>query len=63
MAADRPILHNFDLQIAAGELLAITGASGGGKTTLLKLILGLRAPTEGTISLDGQQATPESWRA
>ena len=45
-AADRPVLDGLDLQVASGEFLAITRVSGGGKTTLLKLMLGLRAPTE-----------------
>ncbi|ATC23648.1 peptidase domain-containing ABC transporter [Caulobacter vibrioides] len=62
-AADRPVLQGVDLEVAPGEFLAITGASGGGKTTLLKLMLGLRAPTEGTITLDGQPASPQLWRA
>ena len=62
-AADRAVLNGLDLQVAAGEFLAITGVSGGGKTTLLKLMLGLRAPTEGAILLDGQPATPDLWRA
>lgn len=62
-AADRPVLQCVNLEVTPGEFLAITGASGGGKTTLLKLMLGLRAPTEGTITLDGQPATPELWRA
>ncbi|MCA3731063.1 MAG: peptidase domain-containing ABC transporter, partial [Phenylobacterium sp.] len=62
-AADRPVLDGLDLQVASGEFLAITGVSGGGKTTLLKLMLGLRAPTEGVILLDGQPANPDLWRA
>jgi len=62
-AADRTVLDGLDLQVAAGEFLAITGVSGGGKTTLLKLMLGLRAPTEGIILLDGQPASPDIWRA
>ena len=37
--------------------------SGGGKTTLIKLLLGLNRPTEGSIELDGYQATPELCRA
>ena len=62
-AADRPILDGLNLTVEPGEFLAITGASGGGKTTLLKLMLGLRHPTEGAITLDGQTATPDLWRA
>lgn len=61
--ADPLILKDLDLEIAPGEFLAITGASGGGKTTLLKLLLGLREPTSGTIALEGHPASPELWRA
>lgn len=62
-AADRAILDGLNLNVEPGEFLAITGASGGGKTTLLKLMLGLRTPTNGKIELDGQPATPSLWRA
>jgi ATP-binding cassette subfamily B protein RaxB len=62
-AADRAILEGLNLTVQSGEFLAITGTSGGGKTTLLKLMLGLRHPTAGTITLDGQTATPDLWRA
>lgn len=62
-SADRPILSQLNLTIEPGEFIAITGASGGGKTTLLKLMLGLQVPTEGRIELDGQSATPALWRA
>lgn len=62
-AADRAVLEGLNLDIIPGEFLAITGASGGGKTTLLKLMLGLRHPTAGAVTLDGQTATPDLWRA
>lgn len=61
--AERLIFEGVNLSIASGEFLAITGASGGGKTTLLKLMLGLRSPTTGSVSLDGEAASPEMWRA
>lgn len=47
------ILRNCSLRIHAGESVAITGPSGCGKTTLVKLILGLLKPTEGTIRVGG----------
>lgn len=62
-ASDRLVLEGIDLEVQPGEFLAITGPSGGGKTTLTKLMLGLRTPTSGTIQIDGQPATPELWRA
>ncbi len=47
------ILDGIDLDIAAGETLAIVGSSGSGKTTLLSLLAGLDQPTRGSIALDG----------
>lgn len=61
--ADPPVLQGLNLEVRSGEFLAITGASGGGKTTLLKLMMGLHSPTAGQISLDGHAATPDLWRA
>jgi ATP-binding cassette, subfamily B, bacterial CvaB/MchF/RaxB len=46
------ILRHLDLHIKAGECVVITGVSGGGKTTMLKLLLGLMPPTEGEIKID-----------
>ena len=48
------VLKNLSMEIEPGNMVAITGASGGGKTTLMKLILGLYAPTEGKIEIDGK---------
>lgn len=47
------ILHSADLDIVSGQSVAITGPSGCGKTTLLKVLMGLLAPTEGRVSVDG----------
>lgn len=44
-----------ELQVEAGATLALAGASGGGKTTLLRLMTGLLAPTRGEVSLNGQK--------
>lgn len=54
---DPEVLAGVDLLIHPGETLAITGASGGGKTTLLKLLLGLLLPTEGKILVNGKVLT------
>jgi len=61
-AGDRPVLSGADLHVRAGEFVAITGASGGGKSTLLKLMLGLYVPDEGEILLDGKPANTIGWR-
>jgi ATP-binding cassette subfamily B protein RaxB len=51
---DEPfVVRHVNLKIEAGESLAITGPSGGGKTTFIKLLLGLLAPTEGEIFVGG----------
>lgn len=47
------ILQNVDLSIASGQFVAIVGPSGGGKTTLLKIMLGLLEPTRGQVLIDG----------
>lgn len=52
--SDPFILRNIDLKIAQGEMLAVIGVSGGGKTTLLKIIMGLIEPTLGSVLIDGQ---------
>ena len=44
-----PAVHDVCFAIAPGEFVCLIGASGGGKTTVLKLIAGLEQPTEGTI--------------
>ncbi|HET7547476.1 MAG TPA: ATP-binding cassette domain-containing protein, partial [Usitatibacter sp.] len=47
------VLLNCSFAVAAGESVAIVGASGGGKTTLLKVMLGLLAPTDGKVLAGG----------
>ncbi len=51
---DAWILRHLNLEIAAGEIVALVGGSGSGKTTLLRQIIGLVAPTAGEIRLFGE---------
>ena len=53
------VLHGIDLDIHAGQFVAIVGRSGCGKSTLLRLLAGLDQPTSGSIAVDG---VPAGWR-
>jgi zinc transport system ATP-binding protein len=57
------VLRSIDLSIVTGEFVAIAGPNGGGKTTLLRVLLGLEAPTQGEVLLFGEPATRFSRRA
>jgi len=48
-----PVLNGVSLRIEAGERVALVGASGGGKSTLVQVLLGLYQPLEGEIRFDG----------
>ena len=52
-----PILHGIDLNIAEGEFVGILGHNGMGKTTLLKSLIGLLRPTDGSIEFKGENIT------
>lgn len=56
--SSKPVIEGIDLDVAKGEVVAIRGDNGTGKTTLLNLISGIDEPTQGSISfssLDGEQ--------
>lgn len=51
--AEKPVLQHFNLQIGAGEKLAVVGLNGVGKTTLIKLLCGFLDPDSGQVLLNG----------
>ena len=57
------VLRGVDLQVAKGEILVIIGRSGGGKSVLLKHLMGLLKPDEGQIFIDGVDITQLRGRA
>ncbi len=54
------VLGPVDLRIGQSEIVFIVGDNGSGKTTLIKLLLGLYAPQQGELLLDGQVVTPQT---
>jgi ABC-type Fe3+/spermidine/putrescine transport system ATPase subunit len=62
---DPPVVADINVNVEAGEMLALLGPSGSGKSTLLKLIAGIETPSQGDILLDGQSilALPPNKRA
>jgi putative ABC transport system ATP-binding protein len=55
--AGQQILAGIGVSVAAGQSLAVTGPSGSGKTSLLAILAGLSAPTEGTVLIEGKTLT------
>lgn len=60
----QPVFEHVNLRLEPGEVVGVVGPSGGGKSTLVQLLLGLRAPSNGTITSDGRDLTElshEEW--
>ena len=51
------VLHNVNLNVCPGELVALVGGNGAGKTTLLHMLSGLHRPSAGSLHFDGQEMT------
>jgi ATP-binding cassette, subfamily C, bacterial CydD len=63
---EQPALDEVDLELAAGESVALVGPSGAGKSTLAALLLKLATPVEGRLLVDGVDLTacdPQAWRS
>jgi len=63
--AGRPVLENVDLRIEQGDWILLEGASGGGKSTLVSLLTGLREPSAGLLTsggLDRPALGEDAWR-
>jgi NitT/TauT family transport system ATP-binding protein len=56
---DQVVLENLSLEVAGGEFCTLVGASGCGKSTFLRLLLGAEAPTKGKVLIDGQPLPAE----
>lgn len=60
---DHVVLERINLEVREGEFCSMVGASGCGKSTFLRLLLGQEKPTRGTITLDGQPLAAEPDRS
>jgi ABC-type Fe3+/spermidine/putrescine transport system ATPase subunit len=53
----RPLLHGLNLEVESGEIVAVLGPSGSGKSSLLRIIAGLVMPSSGTVRLGDREIT------
>ncbi|MEH2006776.1 ABC transporter transmembrane domain-containing protein [Nostoc sp.] len=61
--SDINVLENLSFEIHSGQMVALVGRSGSGKTTISKLVLGLYPPTDGKVLIDGHDITSLSLRS
>lgn len=60
---ERTILNSFSMRVGWGERVRLTGPSGGGKTTVMRMLLGFFPPDAGEVLIGGEPLTPERvWR-
>lgn len=50
---DKPVLHELNLHVDKGEMIALVGESGAGKSTILNLVIGFNFATDGAVTIDG----------
>ena len=63
-AADTPwVLRDISLRLPRGARIGVMGSTGGGKSTMLDIVMGLLTPTEGRLLVDGVPVTPDNLRA
>lgn len=60
--AAKPVLDNVDASVSSGELVGIVGPNGCGKTTLLRLFIGILTPQSGSVTIDGRPVSALSPR-
>src|SRR5207237_5059875 len=58
----KPILRGIDLELNQGECKALMGANGAGKTTMLRILAGLTAPSAGSVRIDGLDLVQDAQR-
>ena len=54
---EKKVLQGVDLEVKKGETMAVIGPSGTGKSTILKVLIGLLAPTGGKVFIEGQDVS------